>query len=529
MLSDSNPRYLTDVDGTLYFSAYDTVNGTELWRINSAGIAEIVEDSVPGGGISQFSSFPNSLTNVNGTLYFSAEDGNGRELWRINSSGIAEIVEDNVAGGGIRAGAGSSDPRYLTNVNGTLYFSADDGVNGRQLWRTDNSVAPTILGSISAPIDPQAVNTMVNTSAAFIDLDAGETYTAHWDWGDGNTSAGTIMGPTASTPGNVNGSHSYAKPGVYQITLSISDGHHAATTVFQYVVVYDPSGGFVTGGGWINSPAGAYVPNPTITSKAHFGFVAKYEKGAVVPSGSTEFQFKAADFKFASTSYDWLVVSGAKARFRGAGTINGISGYEFELTAWDGQAGSGSDVDKFRIKIWSQNQGIGVVYDNMLGAQDGDIPTTALGGGNITIHNDKKSSLQSSTSSFALQDPSLNHLQLAGAHADVSANKAVSGTDRNGSTSTENLQMDFGGVSLRKTSEVYAYLGANRELSGHGELISKTNRNSNSGKLTMTQSYPMGLECDPEYEEIIDSLYAGFERDSSLAENDPLGQKLIRW
>ena len=45
-------------------------------------------------------------------------------------------------------------------------------------------------------------------------------------------------------------------------------------------VVYDPSGGFVTGGGWINSPASAYVAAPDLAAKASFGFVSKYEKGA---------------------------------------------------------------------------------------------------------------------------------------------------------------------------------------------------------------------------------------------------------
>ena len=42
--------------------------------------------------------------------------------------------------------------------------------------------------------------------------------------------------------------------------------------------------------------------------------------------------------------------------------------------------------DRFRIKIWDGSQGNGVVYDNELGAEDGAVPTTALGGGSIVIH-----------------------------------------------------------------------------------------------------------------------------------------------
>ena len=52
-------------------------------------------------------------------------------------------------------------------------------------------------------------------------------------------------------------------------------------------------------------------------------------KGADVPSGNTEFQFKAGDLNFHSTSYEWLVVAGNKAQFRGAGMINGVEGYTF--------------------------------------------------------------------------------------------------------------------------------------------------------------------------------------------------------
>jgi DNA-binding NarL/FixJ family response regulator len=46
-----------------------------------------------------------------------------------------------------------------------------------------------------------------------------------------------------------------------------------------FLPVYDPSGGFVTGGGWIDSPAGSYTADPALTGKAKFGFVSKYKKG----------------------------------------------------------------------------------------------------------------------------------------------------------------------------------------------------------------------------------------------------------
>ena len=152
------------------------------------------------------------------------------------------------------------------------------------------------------------------------------------------------------------------------------------------VVIYDPDGGFVTGGGWINSPAGAYLANPSLTGRASFGFVSKYQHGANVPTGNTEFQFRAASFNFKSTAYDWLVIAGARAQYKGTGTINGSGNYGFMLTAIDGQINGGGGVDKFRIKICDKNTNAAIVCDNQIGAADGDDPATAIGGGSIVIH-----------------------------------------------------------------------------------------------------------------------------------------------
>ena len=113
--------------------------------------------------------------------------------------------------------------------------------------------------------------------------------------------------------------------------------------------------------------------------------VSKYLNGATVPTGNTDFQFKAAGLNFSSTSYEWLVVScGKKAQYKGFGTINGSGNYRFMLTASDGDQYGGDGLDKFRIRIWSDANGL--IYDNQLNAPDSDDPTTVLGGGSIVIH-----------------------------------------------------------------------------------------------------------------------------------------------
>ena len=141
------------------------------------------------------------------------------------------------------------------------------------------------------------------------------------------------------------------------------------------LVVYDPEGGFVTGGGWIYSVPGAYVPDPSLEGKANFGFVSKYKKGATGPTGNTEFVFQTAGLNFHSTSYDWLVVTGSDyARFKGIGTINGSGEYKFMLWAGD------KEPDTFRIKIWAEDEfGVETVeYDNGFDQE--------IGGGNIVVH-----------------------------------------------------------------------------------------------------------------------------------------------
>ncbi len=245
------------------------------------------------------------------------------------------------------------------------------------------NVAPavTITGPPSGSL--YRVGEPVTFTGTFTDPGTADTHTASWSL-DGTGHAGTVA--EAGGSGSVSLTTSFAAPGVYSVALTVTDddgGAGTATTVGglpAFVVVYDPSAGFVTGGGWILSPAGAYTPSPDTTGKATFGFVAKYKPGASVPDGSTEFRFGAGGFEFRSTSYDWLVVAGSKAQYRGQGTVNGAPGYGFLLTAYDGSP------DRIRLKVWDASNA--VVYDNRRGASDdvdGADPQ-ALGGGSIVVH-----------------------------------------------------------------------------------------------------------------------------------------------
>jgi hypothetical protein len=182
------------------------------------------------------------------------------------------------------------------------------------------------------------------------------------------------------------------------VTATITDKAQASDTrIYQYIVVYDPSAGFVTGGGWINSPANACQMPVTcldasgvslgVTGKANFGFTSKYQKGATVPTGNTEFQFQEGGLNFKSTDFQWLVIQGStKSQFKGTGTINGKGKYNFMVSVIDGDNYNGAKKpDMFRMKITDFVTGA-VIYDNQMGDPDTGDPATYLGGGSIVIH-----------------------------------------------------------------------------------------------------------------------------------------------
>ncbi len=161
---------LLNFNNKIYFAGTDITNGTELWSTDGS-TASMVKDIFPGnaGGVPN-SSYPQLFNSVfiNGHFLFSANNDKGVELW--SSDGTAAntvIIKD------INPGTEGSNPVLYpvidyskildggsifdfynrgTLFNGYIFFSADDGSHGTQLWKTNGtSAGTTLVQSIGAP------------------------------------------------------------------------------------------------------------------------------------------------------------------------------------------------------------------------------------------------------------------------------------------------------------------------------------------------------------------------------------------
>ncbi len=135
-VSGGDPTTLADVNGTLFF-VERIPSGYALWKSQGTEATTVK--------VKDFAAALSQLTNVNGTLYFRANDPQtGTELWKSNGTTEGTVLVKDIDPGfstidGVTRPNGSV-PNLLTNVNGTLYFVDFAST----LWKSDGTAAGTV-------------------------------------------------------------------------------------------------------------------------------------------------------------------------------------------------------------------------------------------------------------------------------------------------------------------------------------------------------------------------------------------------
>lgn len=194
----SVPNNFLGVDGSLFFTVEGSDGLDQLWKSNgtSQGTSEVMDLDVDlsSSGYYGGSSSSGTLAAVGNTLYFPADDGtHGDELWSDNAAtGTTQLVDD------INPGAAGSDPTQLTTWNNQVYFAANDGTSPltSQLWTAGGTVSGAAKAWSGSPgltgdsADSASTRTSVVVgSELLLPLNDGVRGTALWE--TNGTAAGT--------------------------------------------------------------------------------------------------------------------------------------------------------------------------------------------------------------------------------------------------------------------------------------------------------------------------------------------------
>ncbi len=232
----SDVRKLSSINGYTFFTANNIINGTELWRtdgttantqlfkdftvgFNNSGNTEFgfmtlfknqlyIQTNIgniwrtDGTQFSLFKSFPGtgallsypSLVIGDNMFFVNTENINGNyigyELFKTDGT-TTSLVKDISSGN-----YSSSYPEKFCNLNGTLIFTADDGINGRELWKSDGTESGTVLiKNISSGANSTNFNEMMSANGLIYFMT--DNYSKLWR-SDG-TEAGTFLLHNAGT------------------------------------------------------------------------------------------------------------------------------------------------------------------------------------------------------------------------------------------------------------------------------------------------------------------------------------------
>lgn len=224
----------------LIFNANDGSNGDELWISDgSSNGTLILKDIYTGTG----SSSPRNFFIFGNAVYFSALTAIGVELWKTDGTEAGTVLVKNINQKTGSISTISSNPRFFTKYNNQLYFKAEDGITGSQIWKTDGTDAGTVKVSNGNPGNANGLSIQ--------DLTAGGSY-MYFTGNNGNgdlelyksdgTESGTTLVKNINTSGSSRPSIFYhykgkiyfkANDGINGEELWTSDGTDAGTVMVK--------------------------------------------------------------------------------------------------------------------------------------------------------------------------------------------------------------------------------------------------------------------------------------------------------
>lgn len=184
----ANPSKLNN---KLIFTGTNAANGTELWSTDGTVAGTVlIKDINPGAASSNPAGGDDGFTVVGTTLYFTAEDGtNGRELWKTDGTlaGTMMVKDLNAIAIAFPYISGSTVPNIL-------FFTVTTPANGLELWRSDGtSGGTTILKDITAGTGSTTLSNMIAGNGTYVFFLANNGVNGAELWRSDGTDAGTIL------------------------------------------------------------------------------------------------------------------------------------------------------------------------------------------------------------------------------------------------------------------------------------------------------------------------------------------------
>jgi hypothetical protein len=356
------PDTIADMEGTHTYTSDEVCDAVGNCATGSVDVSIDVSNPTVSGSVSSAANGAGWYTSAV-TVSFACGDA---------VSGVASCTAPVMLGS---EGAGQSVVGTAVDVAGRSATTTVSGIN-------IDLTAPAV-DSVSLSVNPKALSESSTLTAEVSDATSGVD-AVEFSVNGGAFEAMSLAGSTATAVFDDS-----LAAGVYQIDVRAQDvTGNVSEPSTVYLVVFDPSGAWATGGGWFipggpTSDPGDLLPGLDGTSKAHFGFSVKYQNGqSTVPSGNLQFRYivpgQGPTLVVEDAGFDWLVVTNNTwAKFQGLVTVDGAAGlHPVHVDARD----SNNQPDRFVIKIWSP--GADPDVDDPVYKASGD-----LGAGNIKIHN----------------------------------------------------------------------------------------------------------------------------------------------